>query len=96
MQTFIGTQTSGGGYVTNPTNLQRAPDGNFAGFRCLSVGQTTNAYRRLTSNTAHGTVYVKTKLGPTGAGKTGNYVMAGAVLRELEVLQAGIILDILK
>ena len=78
MGTFIKTEDMWGGITYNPTNLVGTQDLNFARFYTPSPGQAAQVVGQLTSSSATGAVSVLSKLGPTGAGQNGNYIIVWA------------------
>lgn len=58
----------------SPTNLLGTPDGNCAEFLTPSSGDVASDVCQMSGNSA-GTVNFYGALGPTGAGKTGNYIV---------------------
>lgn len=74
MSTFIRTEDLWGGVTYNPTGLVGTGDFNYAQFYTPSLNQAAQVVGQL-SSPMNGRVNILAKLGPTGAGHTGNYLV---------------------
>jgi hypothetical protein len=75
MSDYLYKEEFGGGRIYNPSNMEGAIDYNFARFYTPDEDQGASIVGNMSNPTSTGDVYVVAKLGPTGSGQNGNYVL---------------------
>lgn len=74
MSTYLRSEDLWGGVTYNPSNVAGTADFNYARFYTPSLNQAAQVVGQL-SSPMNGRVNILAKLGPTGAGHTGNYLV---------------------
>ncbi len=72
MSQYLYNEAWNGGVVYNPANLEDLVDYTYAEFYTPNLNQTAAIVGQMSSTNAGGDVYIASKLGPNGAGHTGN------------------------
>jgi hypothetical protein len=75
MSTYLWKEEISGGTVTDGAHMTGSQDYSYTRFYTPSLNQGASVAGELSSTHSKGDVYVVGKLGPTGAGHTGNYLI---------------------